>query len=277
MSDQKEEIKEVQNKPTTEASEKKEAQIDDLDAALDEGDDDPLNITQDERSQQGEDDIDPNMKQEYEQFMKEMGEDGGKGMQFMNQMLGQMFQGMNLNVPGEGQQPGNAQNQQGNDFQGGQMPDFNAFQNQFGDMFKNFEDNPEYDALANHLLQEFMDKDILEEPLVDSQKKYKEYLEQNKDKLTAEDKERYQKQQKCIDEILEIVQKEPNNKDKMIAKFEEMQEYGQPPEPLINAFGGESPFAAFTQPQPQQQQQQQPGFQGMPNMMGGDPQDCNIF
>lgn len=35
-------------------------------------------------------------------------------------------------------------------------------------MFKNFEDNPEYDALANHLLQEFMDKDILEEPLLDS-------------------------------------------------------------------------------------------------------------
>ncbi|KAL4468177.1 hypothetical protein ABPG72_017158 [Tetrahymena utriculariae] len=274
MSEQNVEIKDVQNIPTTEASEKKDAQIEDLDVAYeDDKDDDPLNITHDERSQQDEDDTDPNMKQEYEQFMKEMGEDGGKGMQFMNTIIGQMFQGMNLNVPGEAQQPGNAQNQQGNQFQGGQMPDLNAFQNKFGDMFKNFEDNPEYDALANHLLQEFMDKDILEEPLVDSQKKYKEYLEQNKDKLTAEDKERYEKQQKCIDEILEIVQKESNNKDKMIAKFEEMQEYGQPPEPLVNAFGGESPFAAFTQPQ----QQQQPGNQGMPNMMGGDPQDCNIF
>lgn len=93
-------------------------------------------------------------------------------------------------------------------------------------MFKNFEDNPEYDALANHLLQEFMDKDILEEPLVDSQKKYVEYLAANKSKLSAEEIQRYENQQRCIDEILTIVRSEPNNKDKMIAKFEEMQEYG---------------------------------------------------
>jgi peroxin-19 len=59
-------------------------------------------------------------------------------------------------------------------------------------MFKNFEDNPEYDALANHLLQEFMDKDILEEPLVDSQKKYVEYLAANKSKLSAEEIQRYE-------------------------------------------------------------------------------------
>ncbi|EGR30315.1 hypothetical protein IMG5_135120 [Ichthyophthirius multifiliis] len=60
----------------------------------------------------------------------------------------------------------------------------------------------------------------------------------------------------------------------MIEKFEEMQEYGQPPAPLLNAFGGESPFNLFTQ----QSNSQQNSNSNNNNNIGGNPQDaCNIF
>lgn len=208
--------------------------------------------------------MDPQTKEEFEKFMKDMQSgNGGDQMQMLNQMMGQMFAGMGA-TPGDGSSADGTQ---------GKMPA--GFQNNLGDMFKNFEDNPEYDQLANNLLSEFMDKDILEEPLVDSQKKYVEYLAENKDKLSPSDKDRFTQQLRCVEEILVIVRTDSENKDKMIAKFEEMQEYGQPPEPLLNAFGGDSPFAAFTNPAGNNSESSANSAGELPQMPN--PNDCSIF
>lgn len=70
------------------------------------------------------------------------------------------------------------------------------------DMFKNMENNPNLDNLADHLLKEFMEKDILEEPLKEAKENYSKYLEENDEKLSDEDKDKYVNQMVCIEDIL---------------------------------------------------------------------------
>lgn len=41
--------------------------------------------------------------------------------------------------------------------------------------------------------------------------------------------DRFKQQYKIIDQIITILDKDPENKDKLMQLFEEMQEYGQPP------------------------------------------------
>ena len=40
---------------------------------------------------------------------------------------------------------------------------------------------------------------------------------------------RFKKQYEIITAIIEVLDKEPENKDKLMKLFEDMQEYGQPP------------------------------------------------
>ncbi len=67
-----------------------------------------------------------------------------------------------------------------------------------------------------------MDKDILEEPLKDAKQNYEKVLGEDKDKLSKEDFDRYTLQLNCINEIMDLLKTNPNDKDKMIEKFEKM-------------------------------------------------------
>lgn len=87
--------------------------------------------------------------------------------------------------------------------------------------------NPDMDDMANRLLLDFMDKEILEEPLKDAQESYKKLLlDQN---LTPEQLKLYKGQQEIIEKILIELKNENYSKEKLVTLFEEMQELGDPP------------------------------------------------
>jgi len=91
-----------------------------------------------------------------------------------------------------------------------------------------------FDSMAQNFLREFMDKDILQEPLLEAKKNYETYLDANKEKLNETDKTNYNEQYNCINKLLEVIEKEPENKEQMINIFEKMHDYGMPPEGILN-------------------------------------------
>ena len=117
-----------------------------------------------------------------------------------------------------------------------------------------------FDKVTNMLLEQFMEKDILYEPLLSAKKE----LEQNlaKDSIDSKDRDQMKGQLNIIGQLLETFDKEPNNKPKLIDLFEEMNKTGSfmdiiskySPEhaPKQNAFGdlnnllggGANPFGA---------------------------------
>ena len=57
---------------------------------------------------------------------------------------------------------------------------------QMKSMFEKLENNPQMDELADQLLYQFMEKDILEEPLNEAKKNYAEFLKVFVNPLMAE-------------------------------------------------------------------------------------------
>ncbi len=72
------------------------------------------------------------------------------------------------------------------------------------------------------LFHDMMDKELLEQPLLDVKKNYEEYFEkqQKQPTWTSEEEAKYREQHKCIAEMIDFMNKEPANKDALIEKFE---------------------------------------------------------
>ena len=138
-----------------------------------------------------------------------------------------------------------------------------------------------FDSMAQNFLREFMDKDILQEPLLEAKKNYETYLGENKEKLNETDKTNYTEQYNCINKLLEVIEKEPENKEQMINIFEKMHDYGMPPEGILNPLskvpfpGNQNMFPGAPNGFPQG------GAPNMPNMspedMAKQMENCNIF
>ena len=90
------------------------------------------------------------------------------------------------------------------------------------------------EELAGKLLEVFMKKDLLYEPLLDSRKNYEEYFKKEEGKIPQADLERYRNQYKLILEILEVFDKTPEDKTRLMDLFERMQDYGQPPAGIVS-------------------------------------------
>lgn len=94
-----------------------------------------------------------------------------------------------------------------------------------------------------------MNKDMLEEPLKETQSLYQKYLAENKDKLSAEDFQRYAKQFEYVNALLLQLQTNPENKEKLISLFEGMQAQGDPPKEVLST---DNPFLNFNTSDPEQ-------------------------
>ena len=158
-------------------------------------------------------------------------------------------------------------------------------------------DNENFDSVAQNFLREFMDKDILQEPLLEAKKNYETYLAENKAKLNETDLKNYTEQYNCIMQLLGVIENEPENKEKMINIFEKMHDYGMPPEGILNplqqvqglagpgqagGFPGGIPGmpGGFPGGMPGMPGGFPGGFPGMPggfNPNGKPGEDCNIF
>ncbi|KAI7838883.1 hypothetical protein COHA_007349 [Chlorella ohadii] len=64
--------------------------------------------------------------------------------------------------------------------------------------------------------------------------KYPEWLEANKDKLSAEDLERYQQQQVYIRRICELYEASPSDYAQLVDLLQQMQQCGQPPQEIVD-------------------------------------------
>lgn len=196
--------------------------------------------------------MDPELEKEYQEFLKSLNQEGGpaegdEAMGQFTQLMANLMNGMKMhedptvaggNVPGGPEGGADAQLK-------------NILSGLMGSV-----GNDNFDSMAQNFLREFMDKDILQEPLTEAKKNYETYLGENVSKLNETDKKNYTEQYNCINELLTVIDKEPENKEKMINIFEKMHDYGMPPEGILN---------------PLQQAGMPMGMPGMPGMggMGG--------
>lgn len=198
MSDnQKPEVPESETKPTEggqPAVEEEKIDEDLMDGLADDLEQ-KLNLTAGERAD--DDELDPELDQVFNSFMNKLNQDPDSKNAFgdMNEMMKKMFQG-GLGGAGAGPEAG-----AGDDM-----------------------DEKQMDDMTNTLLMQFMDKDILYEPLTCANKELTENLK--KDNLEPKDREQMEAQLKIIKEIIHTFDTDGDNKTKLIAQFEEMNKIG---------------------------------------------------
>lgn len=74
------------------------------------------------------------------------------------------------------------------------------------------------------MMQSLLSKEVLYPSLKDILEKYPQWLEENKEKISAEDMERYKKQQELMERVCEELEKESENDtiDKKREQFEKV-------------------------------------------------------
>jgi hypothetical protein len=139
------------------------------------------------------------MDKHFEEFMNKLQQDpeGAAAFKEMKDMMGSLFGGMG--GMGMGGMPG--------------MP-----------TGAGEEDDKKLDSMTDMLLEQFLDKDILMEPLQSAKSELS--VNVTKPDIEAADKEKMQAQLNIIDQLIETFEKEPENKKKLIALFEEMNKVG---------------------------------------------------
>jgi peroxin-19 len=94
------------------------------------------------------------------------------------------------------------------------------------------------------MMEQLTNKDMLYEPMKELHSKFPAYLQNNKDKLSAEDMARYEKQQSIVKDIVnKFEEKNYSDEDAKCREFiwekmQAMQEQGAPPEELVQGPGG---------------------------------------
>lgn len=96
------------------------------------------------------------------------------------------------------------------------------------------------------MMQSLLSKDILYPSLRDILDKFPNWLTENESKITTEEKERYQKQIKLMQDVCGELEKETDNDtadvkkdrfEKVLGLMQTLQDYGQPPAELVGDVG----------------------------------------
>ncbi|KAJ2686550.1 Peroxisome chaperone and import receptor [Coemansia spiralis] len=97
-------------------------------------------------------------------------------------------------------------------------------------------DDSQLDSLVDDVISQLMSKDVLQQPLKELDQEYPKYLEKNKDTLSAEDRERYEKQHAYVKQILAMFAESTDdtvNDPRIVELMQKMQDCGQPPNELL--------------------------------------------
>jgi len=76
--------------------------------------------------------------------------------------------------------------------------------------------------LVDVIMQQLLSKDVLYQPMKDIGARYPEWLQENREKLEAEDVTRYEQQQEYIQQICELYETEPENFSKLMELIQEV-------------------------------------------------------
>ncbi|KAI6169828.1 Pex19 protein [Pisolithus thermaeus] len=96
----------------------------------------------------------------------------------------------------------------------------------------------ELTGMLEAMMGQLMSKEVLYEPLKELDEKFPAYLASHP-ALSAEDKERYEKQRTCIKQLLTIFEEkgyneeDPKTREKITEAMSELQSYGSPPEEIM--------------------------------------------
>ncbi|KAG9072789.1 Peroxisome chaperone and import receptor [Linnemannia hyalina] len=98
----------------------------------------------------------------------------------------------------------------------------------------------DFQNVLEGMMEQLMSKDILYEPMLDLQNKYPQWLKDNKDKISAEEYARYEKQYGYVKEIVEFFdrpdfdEKSDTQAKSVIDLMQGMQDCGQPPADILD-------------------------------------------
>jgi len=101
------------------------------------------------------------------------------------------------------------------------------------------EDEEGLQGFLETMMSQLMSKEVLYEPLKEMNEKFPSYLTENENKLSQEDKDRYENQQKIVSQIITIFEandyseEDPQIGLNVMALMNEMQEYGAPPTEIM--------------------------------------------
>lgn len=199
---------------------KKEEGVDDfnfLDECL-QGTNEKLNLTADEKEDL--DDLDDEaIQKEYADFMKNIASNDNA-----NDFLSQLNKLMESGV--------------------GDMIGMN---NDFSNLLGSLDDNNQFDSLTDNLINQFIDKDVIYEPLKEARQKVNEHI-------NADKKNKNQKNIKVLQILTEIInlmdtnsQTTPTGRERIMQLFEELQEEGGLPEEIIQQSVKDNPEMAKLQ------------------------------
>ncbi|WVZ74331.1 hypothetical protein U9M48_022529 [Paspalum notatum var. saurae] len=111
--------------------------------------------------------------------------------------------------------------------------DDDAMMEEFVKQFEEFAGAQDMDSIVETMMQQLLSKEILHEPMKDIVEKYPKWLEDNKDKISKEEYERYNNQLALMVKLTEVYENEPENMTKIFDIMQNMQECGQPPSDLV--------------------------------------------
>lgn len=125
--------------------------------------------------------------------------------------------------------------------------DLDGLADQFAGM--GAKDTPEMQSLMDAIMKQLLSKEVLYDPLREIGGRYPQWIEENKDRLGAEDLERYTRQLASIERICAQYDEAPDDFPALMGLLQEMQECGQPPDEIVQelapgmAFGSDGlPF-----------------------------------
>eukprot|EP01119_Soliformovum_irregulare_P019881 TRINITY_DN6384_c0_g1_i1.p1 TRINITY_DN6384_c0_g1~~TRINITY_DN6384_c0_g1_i1.p1 ORF type:complete len:213 (+),score=78.49 TRINITY_DN6384_c0_g1_i1:57-641(+) len=107
----------------------------------------------------------------------------------------------------------------------------------FAKMEQDFEDKPELQQAMSDLLEKFVAKDMLYDPMKEMQDKYPEWLKENRGKIPQEEYDRFQKHFECISRICKVYESESHTSAEILPLFKELETLGTPPAKLMEDMG----------------------------------------
>ncbi|CAG8593166.1 11067_t:CDS:2 [Paraglomus occultum] len=106
----------------------------------------------------------------------------------------------------------------------------------------------DFTNLVENMMDKLTTRDLLYEPMKELGMKYPQWLKDNKEKVSREDYERYEKQYECVQKIVaHFESQDPGADDEeqkqiIVGLMEEMQKLGHPPDDILYEFAPDVTF-----------------------------------
>jgi len=93
--------------------------------------------------------------------------------------------------------------------------------------------NSDYDSMFNSVMNQLLAKDIMYEPMKQITDAFPKFLQQQRDKLSDEEYQRYGHQYQYFQRLIRVYDTDPENYEKLTELMQDIQQYGQPPPEIL--------------------------------------------